>query len=136
MAFLCNWALVSPSILGSLAKDDGNLRIFKEPPNEFGYAVKRQSLLMPNQHDAETKNRRSASSTSSSSFIRFGRGGQQFAAEIDDNAVPESADSESNISRRWKAPDVVIRFGRSSFKTANGGVEQLKRGKSDASFIR
>ncbi|XP_012217838.1 FMRFamide-related peptides-like [Linepithema humile] len=120
VAFLCNWALVSSSIL--TPKDDGSLRIFKEPLNEFEYMVKRHGID-ERKEDAESKERRSTSS----SFIRFGR-----AFNTVDNSA---AETDPKVSRhpRWKSPDIVIRFGRSNLK-ANG--EQLKRERNDLNFIR
>lgn len=117
MAFLCNWALASSSILTPL-KDDGSLQIFKDSPNEFEYVLKRHGIdeSSVNGKDADSKERRSGSS----GFIRFGRGQASY-----ENLVSEG---DSKVSRhpRWKPSDVVIRFGRSSFK----------RGRNDANFIR
>ncbi|XP_011865913.1 PREDICTED: uncharacterized protein LOC105560966 [Vollenhovia emeryi] len=128
MAFICNWMLVSSSVLTPL-KDDGSLRIFKESPNEFEYVIKRHGID-ERKEDTDSKERRS---TMGSSFIRFGRGQSAF-----NNAANSILDGEtdSKVSRhpRWKSPDIVIRFGRSNIKTING--EQLKRGRNDLNFIR
>ncbi|XP_019697891.2 FMRFamide-related peptides isoform X2 [Harpegnathos saltator] len=119
MAFFCNWALASSTILTPL-KDDGSLRIFKDPQNEFEYVLKRHGIEESNINgkEAESKERRSGSS----GFIRFGR--SQTAYE---NLVSDG-EAEPKVSRhpRWKPSDVVIRFGRSNFK----------RGRNDANFIR
>jgi hypothetical protein len=125
MAFLCNWALVSSAALTPL-KDDGSLRIFKEPPNEFEYMIKRHGMD-ERKEDAESKERRS----SSSSFIRFGRA--EGFNTIDNSAADSETDSKVSRHPRWKSPDIVIRFGRSNVKT-NG--EQLKRERNDLNFIR
>jgi len=127
MAVLCNWALVSSTILIP-SKDESSLRIFKEPSNEFEYLAKRHGIDV-RKEDADSKERRSSMS---SSFIRFGRSQSAFNA-VDNLAFNSEADPKVNRYPRWKSPDIVIRFGRSSFKPAN--VEQLKRGKND-SFIR
>jgi len=124
MAIFCNWALVSSTILIP-SKDESSLRIFKEPSNEFEYLVKRDGIDV-RKEDADPKERRSSMS---SSFIRFGRS----QSAIDNSAFNSEADPKVNRYPRWKSPDIVIRFGRSSFKPAN--IEQLKRGKND-SFIR
>lgn len=126
MAIVCNWALVSSSILLP-PKDESTLRIFKEPSNEFEYVSKKHGFDV-RKEDADSKERRSTSS----SFIRFGRSQSAFNT-VDNSAF--NSETEPKVSRypRWKSPDIVIRFGRSGFKTAN--VEQLKRGKDD-SFIR
>ncbi|XP_032668764.1 FMRFamide-related peptides-like [Odontomachus brunneus] len=118
-AFLCNWAFASSSILTPL-KDDGSLRIFKDPPNEFEYVLKRHGIdeSSVNGKDADSKERRS----SSSSFIRFGRGQAAYENLVSDG----EADSKVSRHPRWKQSDVVIRFGRSNFK----------RGRNDANFIR
>lgn len=125
MAFLCNWMLVSSSVL----KDDNSLRIFKESPNEFEYMVKRHDAN-DRKEDTESKERRS---TMGSSFIRFGRGQSAFNT-IDNSAFDNEIDPKVSRHPRWKSPDVVIRFGRSDFKTTNS--EQPKRGKNDLNFIR
>ncbi|XP_029663486.1 FMRFamide-related peptides-like [Formica exsecta] len=122
MAFLCNWMLVSSSVL----KDDSSLRIFKESPNEFEYVVRKPDMD-DRKEDTESKERRS---NMGSSFIRFGRGQSAF----DNSALDNEIDSKVSRHPRWKSPDVVIRFGRSGFKTTNG--EQPKRGKNDLNFIR
>ncbi|RLU15645.1 hypothetical protein DMN91_011399, partial [Ooceraea biroi] len=126
MAILCNWALVSSSVLIP-PKDESSLRIFKEPSNEFEYVAKRHGIDV-RKEDADSKERRSSMS---SSFIRFGR--SQSAFNTDNSDFDSEADSKVSRYPRWKSPDIVIRFGRSSFKTAN--VEQLKRGRND-NFIR
>lgn len=119
MAFLCNWALASSSILTPL-KDDGSLRIFKDPPNEFEYVLKRHGIEESNVNgkDADSKERRSGSS----GFIRFGRAQAPYETVVSDG----EGDSKVSRHQRWKPSDVVIRFGRSNFK----------RGRNDASFIR
>ncbi|XP_072746258.1 FMRFamide-related peptides [Anoplolepis gracilipes] len=126
MAFLCNWMLVSSSVL----KDDSRLRIFKESPNEFEYIVKRHDVD-DRKEDTESKERRS---NMGSSFIRFGRGQSAFNT-IDNSAFDNEIDSKVSRHPRWKSPDIVIRFGRSGFKATNG-PEQPKRGKNDLNFIR
>ncbi|XP_018395383.1 PREDICTED: FMRFamide-related peptides-like [Cyphomyrmex costatus] len=125
MAFLCNWMLVSSSILTPL-QDDSNLRIFKESPNDFEYVIKRRGI-------DERKENTERRSTMGSSFIRFGR--SQSAFNLADNSVFDE-ETNSMVSRypRWKSPDIVIRFGRSNFKAINDG--QLKRGRNDLNFIR
>ncbi|KMQ91937.1 hypothetical protein RF55_8139 [Lasius niger] len=80
--------------------------------------------------DTESKERRS---TMGSSFIRFGRGQSAFNT-IDNSAFDNEIDPKVSRHPRWKSPDVVIRFGRSDFKTTNS--EQPKRGKNDLNFIR
>lgn len=132
-AFLCNWALVSPSTLTSL-KDDGSsgLRIFKEP-NEALYPMKRHAVN-DRKEDTESKDRRSPSGFSS--FIRFGRG-VKFSID-DGNAASENGETDSKVSRRGtasKPPDIIIRFGRSSFKATHGELLD-KRGRNDLNFIR
>ncbi|XP_024882918.1 FMRFamide-related peptides-like [Temnothorax curvispinosus] len=129
MAFLCNWMLVSSSVLTPL-KDDGTLRIFKESPNEFEYVIKRHGIN-ERKEDTESKERRS---TMGSSFIRFGR--SQSAFNSVDNSVFEG-ETDSKVSRhpRWKSPDIVIRFGRSNIKAINS-EQLLKRGRNDLNFIR
>ncbi|XP_014488304.1 PREDICTED: FMRFamide-related peptides-like [Dinoponera quadriceps] len=119
MAFFCNWALVSSSILTPL-KDDSSLQIFKDPPNEFEYVLKRHGVeeSSVNGKDTDSKERRS----SSSGFIRFGRGQAAYENFVSDG----EADSKVSRHPRWKPSDVIIRFGRSSFK----------RGRNDANFIR
>lgn len=114
--------LVSSSVL----KDDSSLRIFKESPNEFEYVVRKPDMD-DRKDDTESKERRS---NMGSSFIRFGRGQSAF----DNSALDNEIDSKVSRHPRWKSPDVVIRFGRSGFKTTNG--EQPKRGKNDLNFIR
>lgn len=125
MAFLCNWMLVSSSVL----KDDNSLRIFKESPNEFEYMVKRHDMD-DRKEDTESKERRS---TMGSSFIRFGRG-QSLFNNLDNSAFDNEIDSKVSRHPRWKSPDIVIRFGRSGIKSTND--EQPKRGKNDLNFIR
>lgn len=127
MAFFCNWALVSSSVLAPL-KDDGTLRIFKEPSNEFEYMVKRHGIDERKEDAEASKERRS---TMSSSFIRFGR--TQAFNTIDNSAADSETDSKVSRHPRWKSPDIVIRFGRSNVK-AKG--EQLKRERNDLNFIR
>lgn len=125
MTILCNWALVSSTMMIA-PQDEPSLRIFKEPSNEFEYVAKRHGIDV-RKEDTDSKARRSAMS---SSFIRFGRS----QSDVTDNSA-FNRETYPKVSRypRWKSPDIVIRFGRSSFKVAN--VEQLKRGKND-SFIR
>lgn len=123
MAFLCNWMLVSSSVL----KDDNNLRIFKESPNEFEYMVKRHDVD-DRKEDIESKERRST--IGGSSFIRFGRGFNT----MDNSAFDNEINSKVNRHPRWKSPDIVIRLGRSGIKATNS--EQPKRGKNDLNFIR
>lgn len=128
MAFLCNWMLVSSSVLTPL-KDDGSLRIFKESPNEFEYVIKRH-VNDEREEDTESKERRSAMG---SSFIRFGRTQSAFNS-MDNSVLNRETDSKVSRQPRWKSPDIVIRFGRSNSKSFNG--EQLKRGRNDLNFIR
>lgn len=128
IAFLCNWMLVSSSVLMPL-KDDSSLRIFKESPKEFEYIIKRHGID-ERKEDTEFKERRS---TMGSSFIRFGR--SQSASNNVDNSVFDG-ETDLKVSRhpRWKSPDIVIRLGRSNTKVIND--EQLKRGRNDLNFIR
>lgn len=115
--------LVSSSVL----KDDNNLRIFKESPNEFEYMVKRHDVD-DRKEDIESKERRST--IGGSSFIRFGRGFNT----MDNSAFDNEINSKVNRHPRWKSPDIVIRLGRSGIKATNS--EQPKRGKNDLNFIR
>ncbi|XP_054002161.1 FMRFamide-related peptides-like isoform X1 [Hylaeus anthracinus] len=128
LPFLCNWFLVSSSMLTPL-RADGNLRIFKDAPSDFEYVLKRHGNS-GRSDDADSKERRS--NVGSSSFIRFGRGDSEVNAE---KLLDGEADDGSKVSRypRWKSPDVVIRFGRSGYKAAN---RELKRGRNDLNFIR
>ncbi|KAK9297021.1 hypothetical protein QLX08_009120 [Tetragonisca angustula] len=112
LPFICNCVSVSPSIL-----TDGGLRIFKNTPDDFQYILDRNS------DEGDSKERRS---NMGSSFIRYGR-----------SDPVGNEDGSSKVSRhpRWKSPDVVIRFGRSDFKSSNGD-RNYKRGKNHLNFIR
>lgn len=130
LPFLCNWMLVSSSILTPL-KADGSLRIFKDAPSDFEYVLKRQNVDSRSD-EPDPKERRSGMG---SSFIRFGRSDGEGSME---KVLGAEGDGSSKVNRypRWKSPDVVIRFGRSSFKAASNGNREHKRGRNDLNFIR
>ncbi|XP_043249419.1 FMRFamide-related peptides-like [Colletes gigas] len=127
LPFLCNCMLVSSSILTPL-RADGNLKIFKDAPNDFEYVLKRHSTS-GRSDDPDSKERRS---NAGSSFIRFGRSDGDVNTE---RVMDGEGDTSSKVNRypRWKSPDIVIRFGRSSYKAAN---REFKRGRNDLNFIR
>ncbi|XP_034191001.2 FMRFamide-related peptides [Osmia lignaria lignaria] len=129
LPFLCNYVLVSSSILTPL-KADGSLRIFKDPSSDFDYVLKRHSNGDGRSEDSDLKERRS---NPGSSFIRYGR------SDPDGNVekILNGDDGSSKVNRypRWKSPDIVIRFGRSGFRTMNSDRE-YKRGRNDLNFIR
>ncbi|XP_076663714.1 FMRFamide-related peptides [Andrena cerasifolii] len=130
LPFLCNWMLVSSSILTPL-KADGSLRIFKDAPSDFEYVLKRHNVDSRSD-EPDSKERRSSMG---SSFIRFGRSDGEGNVE---KVLGVEGDGSSKVNRypRWKSPDVVIRFGRSSFKAASNDNREHKRGRNDLNFIR
>nr|XP_012145539.1 PREDICTED: uncharacterized protein LOC100876993 [Megachile rotundata] len=129
LPFLCNYVLVSSSILTPL-KADGSLRIFKDPSSDFDYVLKRHSNVDGRSEDPDSKERRS---NVGSSFIRYGRSDP----DVNVGKTLNSDDGSSKVNRypRWKSPDIVIRFGRSGYKAMNENRE-YKRGRNDLNFIR
>lgn len=126
MTLICNCAFASSSTMLVPIKDNG-LRFFKESPNEFEYVLKRHGNENPTE-ELDLKQWRNTGS----SFIRFGR--SQPEDIIDNSALKGGTDLKVSRTPRWKSPDLVIRFGRSDFKTPNG--EQIKREGNDLNFIR
>ncbi|XP_068987321.1 FMRFamide-related peptides-like isoform X2 [Bombus flavifrons] len=129
LSFICNWALVSSSILTPM-KADGSLRIFKDGPNDFEYVLKRHDVDRSSE-DPDSKERRSSMG---SSFIRYGR------SDLDGNIERISnsdGDGSSKVNRypRWKSPDIIIRFGRSGFKNLNDDTH-YRHGRNNLNFLR
>ena len=125
LPFICNCVLVSPSIL-----TDGGLRIYKNTPDDFEYILESHNVER-NSDEADSKERRS---NMGSSFIRYGRSDPVGNVE---KVFSSDNDGSSKVNRypRWKSPDIIIRFGRSDFKSLNGD-RNYKRGKNYLNFIR
>ncbi|CAL7952125.1 unnamed protein product [Xylocopa violacea] len=128
LPFVCNCVLASSPVLTPL-KTDGSLRIFKDAPSDFEYVLKRHNVDNHSE-DPETKERRS---NVGSSFIRYGRSDSDGSAQ---GAFDSDGSSKVNRYPRWKSPDIIIRFGRSGFKSLNGDRAMYKRGRNDLNFIR